>query len=364
MKQALLFMSFIFVFFSVNATVRTVSNVPANLAQYNTIQAAVDASSNGDTVYVHGSPNQYPFFQIADKKVVVIGPGWSPDKNLPFQAIVQGCYLINNNSAGDVAGSELQGLVFSSAVELATSNAALGTSNVRVIRCQFSSSVNISYSSTGFLFEGNLFLSSVSFNGGYTYSNVLFQNNIFHGNQGYIVYSIGGLTNCVNIRFDHNLFYGDGATGGAPAFGSNCRFLTLTNNIFNERNPASGLSFSTFNNNITYNCSASGDTAWIRNSNVDAGGNIAAQNPQMADQATVDVGTLNPLLNFTIAAGPANNSGTDGKDLGLMYDPTGALNWVNSRNSRLPRLYSMNIINPTIAPGGTLNVSVNARKSN
>lgn len=364
MKQALLFVCSFVLVLSVKATVRTVSNVPSTLAQFNTIQAAVDASANGDTVYVHGSPNQYAFFQIADKKVTVIGPGWSPDKNLPFQAVVQGCYLYNNGNAGDVAGSELQGLIFTSTVELAASNASLGTSNIRVIRCQFNSTLNITYSSSGFLFEGNLFQSNVGFNGGFTFTNMLFQNNVFHGNQGYIAYSVSGLTNCVNIRFDHNLFYGDGTTGGAPAFGNNCRFLTITNNIFNERNPASGLSFSTFNNNITYNCSATGDTAWIRNNNVDAGGNIAAQNPQMADQATVDAGTLNPLLNFTIAAGPANNSGTDGKDLGLMYDPTGALNWANSRNSRLPRLYSMNIINPTIAPGGTLNVSVNARKSN
>src|SRR5574343_207717 len=364
MKQALLFLTAFLFVTATQATVRTVSNVPANLAQFNTIQAAVDASANGDTVYVHGSPNQYAFFQIADKKVVVIGPGWSPDKNLPLQAVVQGCYLYNNIAAGDVAGSELNGLIFTSTVELATSTSGLGTSNIRVIRCQFNTSLNITYSSTGFLFEGNVFLSTISFNCGSTFSNILFQNNVFHGNQGYISYSVVGLTNCVNVRFDHNLFYGDGTTGGAPVFGNNCRFMTLTNNIFNERNPASGVSFTTYNNNITYNCSADGGTAWIRNNNVDAGGNIAAQRPQMADQAAVDLGTQNPLLNFTIAAGPANNSGTDGKDLGLLYDASGALNWTNSRNSRLPRLFSMNIINPTIAPGGTLNVSVNARKSN
>lgn len=364
MKQALLLLTAFLFVTATQATVRTVSNVPSNLAQYNTIQAAIDASANGDTVYVHGSPNPYAAFQIADKKIAVIGPGWSPDKNLPLQAVVQGCTLYNNGNAGDVAGTELHGLIFSGGVELATSNAGLGTSNIRVIRCQFNTSVNITYNSTGFLFEGNLFLSTISFNGGFTFSNILFQNNIFHGNQGYISYSVGGLTNVVNVRFDHNLFYGDGTTGGAPAFGNNCRFMTLTNNVFNERNPASGVSLSTYNNNITYNCGTIGDTAWIRNSNVDAGGNIAAQNPQMADQTAVDLGTLNPLLNFTIAAGPANNSGSDGKDLGLLYDATGALNWANSRNSRLPRLFSMNIINPTIAPGGTLNVSVNARKSN
>jgi hypothetical protein len=84
----------------------------------------------------------------------------------------------------------------------------------------------------------------------------------------------------------------------------------------------------------------------------------------MVDQTAVNSGTGNPLLNFTIAAGPANNSGSDGKDMGLLFDASGSLNWANSRNSRLPRIFSMNITNPTIPVGGSLNVQVEARKSN
>ena len=50
------------------------------------------------------------------------------------------------------------------------------------------------------------------------------------------------------------------------------------------------------------------------------------------------------------------------RDMGLLYDPTGSLNWTISRNSRLPFIFSMNIVNPTIPQGGTLNVQVEARK--
>lgn len=35
------------------ATVRTVSNTPATLGQFSTIQAAIDASADSDTVYVY-----------------------------------------------------------------------------------------------------------------------------------------------------------------------------------------------------------------------------------------------------------------------------------------------------------------------
>ena len=97
---------------------------------------------------------------------------------------------------------------------------------------------------------------------------------------------------------------------------------------------------------------------------MNAGGNVENQDPQMVDQAAVNNGTNNPLLNFTIGAGPSNNSGSDGKDMGLLFDANGALNWTNSRSSRLPYVYSMSILNPTIAAGGTLNVQVEARKSN
>jgi hypothetical protein len=82
----------------------------------------------------------------------------------------------------------------------------------------------------------------------------------------------------------------------------------------------------------------------------------------MVAQTSVNNGTDNPLLDFTIAAGPANNSGSDGKDMGLLYDATEVLTGQQSRTSRLPFVYSMNITNPTIPQAGTLNVQVEARK--
>jgi hypothetical protein len=84
----------------------------------------------------------------------------------------------------------------------------------------------------------------------------------------------------------------------------------------------------------------------------------------MVDQTQINSGNSNALLNFTIASGPANNTASDGKDMGLLFDPTGSLNWTNSRNSRLPRIFSMNITTPTVTPGGNLSVTVDARRSN
>jgi hypothetical protein len=352
------------------ATVRTVSNIPATLGQFNTIQAAIDASADSDTVYVYGSPNVYAAFNIVDKKITVIGPGWSPDKNLPLQAVVNGANLRNSPAGGSPDGSELHGIIFTGQVNLSQNAVSgdFGVNNLRIIRCQFNVNVEIPLASSGFLFEGCIFFYYVNFSGA-TYQNFLFQNNMFYFQSSFVINS---LTNSVNVRFDHNLFTSNNNSGGGTysIFANNCRFITLTNNIFNQTNAGNNLSFSTFNNNITNNITlnsanaTSNATPWAINSNVDGGGNVANTSPGMVDQTAVNAGSSSALLNFTIASGAANNTGSDGKDMGLLFDTTGSLNWANSRNSRLPRIFSMNITTPTVTPGGNLSVTVDARKSN
>ena len=355
MKQ-FLSIFFIFITTSTYATVRTVSNNPVTIAQFSTIQAAVNVSSSGDTIYVHGSPNVYAPVVITDKRLVMIGPGFAPDKNLPVIANITG--LTINGSAGSSDFCELQGLLITNFI------ANQGVNNLRLRRNQFNGGFSFAHSTAAndFLIEGNNFQTSISTSGSASFTNFLFQNNIFYGIPCCTSGSIGGFFNSSNVLFNHNLFIG--APGTFQVFSGSCRFLILTNNIFVNRNPAPDLSFSTFNNNITFNCGTQGDTAWIRNGNVDGGGNIAGQDPQMFDQALVNSGSANPLMNLTIAAGPANNSGTDAKDMGLFFDATGSLNWSNSRNSRLPRILKMNVVNPTVAVNGNITITVEAKTSN
>jgi hypothetical protein len=358
MKQFFLLVALCLVFIT-NATIRTVSNVPSTLAQFNTIQGAVNASASGDTVYVHGSPNAYAAFTITNKQLVIIGPGWAPNKNLPFTASVAGCTITGATSGN----TEIQGLVLTTTVNMNSTH----PDNLRFIRNYFTTFVSVvvqegSVTYNGYLFEGNVFDNAqIVATAGSTYQNFLFQNNYFYESGCCVGGNVVSFVNSVNILFNHNLWFGP-SSGARDCFAGNCRFLTLTNNIFVRRDAANQNSLSTFNNNITFN--AVNNTPWASNSNVDAGGNLANQDPQMVSQTQVNAGTNNPLLDFTIPAGPANNSGSDGKDMGLLFDVTGSLNWTTSRTSRLPFLFSMNIVNPTIPVGGTLSVQVEARKNN
>jgi hypothetical protein len=362
MKNIILLLLAVLNIIAANAVIRTVSNIPSTLAQFNTIQAAIDASNAGDTIYVHGSPNAYSSFAISNKQLVIIGPGWSPNKNLPFTASVPGFVITGAASAN----TEIQGMICNSTVQINTNH----PDNLRFIRNQFVNCFlqlgegGVTY--IGYLFEGNVFDNGqVSANGSSTYQNFLFQNNYFFENGCCISANISSFTNSVNILFNHNLWYGP-ASGSRDCFSSNCRFLTITNNIIVRRDAGNQNSFSTFNNNITFYPAGTTPPSdpWSLNGNVNSGGNISNQDPQMVAQSSVNGGSDNPLLDFTIAAGPANNSGSDGKDLGLLFDATGSLNWTTSRTSRLPFVFSMNIINPTIPQGGTLNIQVEARKNN
>ena len=338
------------------AAVRTVNNSPGSAAQFTTIQAAVNASANGDTVYVQGSAVQYAGFTITDKRLVVIGPGWSPVQNfMPYPATV---YELTINGSGS-SNTEIQGLYFVIGVTITSPS---HPNNLKFLRNRFTTITmgtgSVTYS--GYVFEGNWF-NNAGFNVGQSssYSNFIVRNNVFYCDNANT--SVSGFANSISVLFDHNLFYGP-SNGATNIFGANCRGLLLTNNIFVRRNPAANITNSVFNNNITFNAGV--NDPWDIAYGNSGSGNIANQDPQMASQTAVNSGTNNPLLDFTIAAGPANNSGTDGKDMGLLFDPIGSLNWTNSRMSRLPFIYSMNISNPSIPAGGTLNVQVEARKSN
>ncbi len=354
--------SFLFLIVAANtfATVRTVSNIPSTLAQFNTIQAAVNASAAGDTIYIHGSPNLYSVFNQSNKRLVFIGPGFSPDKSLGFTALVQGC----NISGAASSNSEYQGIAFVGALSINSAH----PDSLRFLRNQFfNSSVAMNQGGTtymGYLFEGNLFDNSgVEATPSTTYQNFLFQNNYFYENGTIRDGNIGGgWFNCINVLFDHNLWFGTGSGTRNITDGNTHRFLSFTNNIFVRRNFNGRVSSSVFNNNITFNAGV--NNPWATAGNVDGGGNIENQDPQMTAQASVNAGTNNPLADYTITAGPANNSGSDGKDMGLIFDAVGSLNFANVRNSRLPRIFSMAIVNPTIPSGGNITVNVDARISN
>jgi hypothetical protein len=354
MKTNLLLLVATFMVIIANATILTVNNNPAGFAQYNTIQAAINAAESGDTILVHGSETVYAGFTINNKKLAIIGPGVFPDKNLGVRATVQSSVI----TGAGATGSEVQGLL----IDGITVNGTLPESII-ITRNYFNGWfwINSGGNYKDYLIETNYFNPGGGVHGsisaGRSYTNLVIRNNVFDGNQSQIREFDNASS---SIIIDHNMFYR--RNGFLDGVFSSSRFLLITNNIFVRRNAADQLSQSTFTNNITFNCPV--NNPWAVNSNF-GGGNIENQDPQMADQAIVNAGNEEvPLRNLSIAAGPAKGTAADGKDIGLLFEPTGPINWALFRHSRLPRIFSMNITNPSLPAGGTLSVEVEARRSN
>ena len=349
MKRLLLF--YLLIPVSLSATVRTVCNSPATIAQFSTIQAAINASVNGDTILVQGSPVSYSGFTLNNKRLVMIGPGFIPNVSPEHPAYV-------NNSSLQGSGckhSVIQGMYFYNALSFETS-----MDSITVLRNYFGSVSMVGGigTQTGFIFRGNYFFGLVSSHPSSVFQNFIFENNVFRHAK---VSTFASTAASFNILFNHNLFITNG-TNFELFF--NLNNALFTNNIFvkgNFNSGANSLEFCTFINNITYLCD--NNTPWTIPTCIDGGGNVAGMDPQMIDMAAVLNGTATALSNYTIPAGPANNAGSDGKDMGLLYDPTGGLNWTHTRNSRYPHIYSMTIANPVVGAGSNLNVTINARKN-
>lgn len=365
MKKIFLSASLVISAFNLFATIRTVCNNPSTIAQFSTIQAAVNASATGDTVYVHPSPTGYAGFTLTDKRLVIMGPGMLPNTPQNARPIISSGTVSISGAAS--SNTELHGIVFS-AVSLFINSGTIPT-GLKFYRNAFSGgSVIINLAGvtyTGYIFENNFFINcSVEGSTTASYQDIVFQNNLIRSSSSY---SIRNILLSSNVLFNHNLWVTTNSGSNDICF-LTCSALLVTNNIFVRRD-AADLTLSTFNNNITFFPSGTVPSApWTVNGNINGGGNVHNQDPQMVDQVTVNAGASSYLTNYTIPAGPANNSGTDGKDMGLLFnlppDPRPDLHWSVGLTSRIPYLFLMNITNPVIGAGGTLNVNVEARKNN
>jgi len=362
-----------------SATVRTVNNNPAGLAQFSDLQAAMNASSSGDTILIHGSASSYGNAEFIDKRLTIIGPGISPERDGPIVTARVNFIQVANINTGNSNGSAFIGIEFTSELRISNNgsgNVGYPVDGVKVIRNKFTNAVlalnaGNNYGSIhmqNLFVEGNYLQSSTiaSASSSYYFTNCTFINNVFARSNGFGG-SLANFNNCTNVVFDHNVFYGNQADGNR-LFDNYGLGLTFKNNVFvnvNTSNTHPNGSVNIFNNyfqnNITYNCT--NNSPWTVGTNLNGGGNIVNQNPLLGSQADIDAGTFNPLLDFSIPSGPANNSATDGKDMGVLFDETSTMNWAYGRNSRLPYIYSMNVLNTSVPAGGVLNIQLNARKA-
>ena len=285
-------------------TSHTVSNNPANPAQFTEIQEAINAANDGDTIYVAGSATNYGNV-LVNKRVVLIGAGWIQDGANSRTRITQ-IDITTTTDNGGGSGSVITGF-----------------------RVEGNLDGDPDETISDILIERNLFTGD-DFNANFrSNENWAFRNNIvYQTNTSTFPNFLCGTA--VNLIVQNNIFQGE-ASGGTneslfqvtspSALIANNVFYdyvlefdnsTVANNIFIQQNFTDRGRTSenaTFNNNIFFGeNNPSGATNTLNNNIFD--------NPGF-ESADTDFYNY-PADDITLAsASPGKNAGTDRTDIGV-----------------------------------------------
>jgi hypothetical protein len=326
------------------ATVRTLCNMPYSPGQYTTFSAAHDASSDGDTIYVHGSSLSYGDISIY-RALVIIGTGHHPDKQMP---LVSRFGNINVNTSNvQLIGLRLNTL-FSS------------YSNGVIKKCRVENNFIYGYTfefygGDNWLIEGNVIENIIGYGcfrfGMTSAHNTVIQNNIISSS------AVGGVLIGVNNNSSQLTYFLNNVVIGTVADNysfQNISYVQIDNNIFYGSSPGSLINNCTMNNNISFLCS---DPSFYS----PGINNLVAYDPKFVSVPLV-VTTFSYDHDYHLAAdSPGLLNGTDGTDRGV-YGGLG-YKFTMTGEPSIAEITAFTITSPTvIAPGGSLTISVTSKR--
>jgi len=356
-----------------NATIYTVNNnqnLPNTPGQYTNVTAAISAASSGDTILIAGSATAYSGFNIS-KKLVILGPGYNPDKQNPLPATFNASIYFTTAAA---SGSTIMGINCSYIY-----NASGFTLSNVTIRRNWVGGIYLAYDSTSnILIAENMVLYYVYL---YTSSKDSIKNNVFY--EGAYLQELNTTSHSYNlpVYIYNNLFlngnYSTPLKSSSLSIAIYSRNAVISNNIFynvfpmdtsGKNTKTSGYVNNTFNNNLEY----SGAT--IRN--LPDTNNIGSGNLNNVDPKFIAIlsSSTNPYLDFNVdnlrlkSGSPAHNAGTDHTDIG----PTGGRYPIYVSTNRyltgeptIPEIKQINYIGPSsVSPGKTIKIQIKATKIN
>jgi hypothetical protein len=344
-------------------TIRIADNNPTRPAGANifaTIQAAVNAASPGDLVYVQPSTTSYGDV-IIDRPVTLRGIGFNSGKDIALQSTVGFVTLTNTiSNATNASGSTIEGLNITG-ISLGTQTGTLpytlqnititnngigwvgrtssGYVPAQSITIQNNAIFGITFVDSNLsqlLIYGNVITGQLAFgstcgspygncaNGGGALSNTIISNNIITQSTSNQFFN----TSISNLSITNNLFIGGTDINGSRFMSGRMTDTNVSNNIFYGTNPGSnGSPFerNSFLNNLTFGTSNDAVPPAGTGVGNTGSGNLISVDPKFVN-APFGVVYAN-TMNFTLQSGsPAKNAGTDGTDIGITggaYPATG-----------------------------------------
>lgn len=351
MKTSVSFLISILLSVEAMCAVLTVSNNPLSPGQYTTVAAAIAAAAAGDTIYISGSSTNYGNFSF-DKELHIVGNGNAVPTQSGLPTSV-GIVTLQNGTLTNASGSTISGL-------FAANISILNVDNVSIFRNQCSNAYatgNSSDSVKNIHFYNNIFYTLA----GNQYSNnILIENNIFSSSHTATGNSHGGIT---GFRFGtairNNLF--------KNSLIGNMQYAVVANNIFIGHNTNFGffgnfLEFNTINNNFITR--VGGGMTWIGGTNNGGTFNIFNADPVFVSAVISDVFSYSQNYRLQ-ASSPGKYYGTDGTDVGIYGGnkpwPDGvAPGNILAPLPGIPQIISVDIANPVVPAGTSLQVSLKA----
>lgn len=346
MKTKTLFLSFVFfVCIGIHAqNVITVDNSPGANAQYDNLPDAITAAADGDILYVHASETNYGVITI-NKPLSLIGYSHSSeDRRTKITRITINTGITGVTIKGvHVTDTGTSALVVSgSSSSEPLENFVLENNKIDgSIRFQGSGADNV-------LIRGNVmrqigFTSSTSAS---QFTNTIITNNI--------VYSVITVVNYNSVEIKNNVFLGTRGVHSLNTEGDlivqDCIFYHNTSIDYNPNRD--GL---VFQHCLSYN--ASGTTTPLGGTN-----NIDDQDPLWVNPS--DDFTYAPLSDYNLQpSSPAIDAGVSGNDIGLFTGVPEDFMFNNLGFSQGIPTVSITAITNTVAPGGTLDVTIESNSN-
>lgn len=356
MKTSILKLTFLLFGSSLFAqTTWTVDNRPGTTAQFTTLQAAHDAATAGDFIYVHPSPNTYGSLSIR-KKINLRGIGHNPELANGERAFIQSITLSRNSTElTSSSNSSISGLSINSIQdqnEAAFLNVLI--QNNRINSMTF-------YQVYNFIIQGNVFNSegsySIFFNS-LSHANNIISHNIFNmvSNTSPTFAILNGLI--ASDTVSNNLIMMN-FSGDTNTFFNNCNNPTVNNTIFALGNTAVISSITTNASTINFQNCLTFDYGGQTIAALPGTNNLNNTNPQFTAIGSPANPVFDYAKNYKLAAGsPAINAGSDGSDLGIYGQ--GFLFQMKGYPFDLPYPTKINITNAIVEAGGTLQVNIKA----
>jgi pectin methylesterase-like acyl-CoA thioesterase len=185
-------------------TTYTVDNTPNSGAQFTSIQAAINAASNGDTIYVQQSITPYSgtvannLAIIVDKSLTLIGRSHTDQFYLTSLDSIS---FIENSSNSNIRGFSISSINFRSTIATTLSNYSISDNLIGSAGIGQQGS-GINYNVSNVEFQGNAVTNRM--NVGINVSNIVLRNNYFSGpaNGG----SAFSIDKPLNVIISNNVF--------------------------------------------------------------------------------------------------------------------------------------------------------------